>query len=182
MKKLGEIKIAWLVLWTCSGQNEDECLRKVGIYEKVADIISARKDFDQIIEIAKDIYKQKMLSFSKRIYLSNYSLGNKRKKEFFSTEVPVFTHYQSDVYRTLMKLIQEKGIKNKKAEKMSERWSRHPQFITVGHNPCLEITKVFNLSVSEDKNGEEFLEWDRLLASGNFKREEYRRKKINYGQ
>jgi len=178
IKKLGEMKIAWLVQWGCYGQDEDECLRQSGISEKIIDIISARKDFDkQIIEIAKDIYKRERLSFAEKIFLSNYSLGEKRKKEFFGRSTPVFTHYQSDLYRNLIKAINEEGLNSPRVKDLSDKWSKHPQYIIVGHNPYLEIIKVFNLSVYEDKDGGGVIEWDRPLASGSFKREKYDHKK-----
>ena len=173
-KKLGEMKIAWLVQWGCHGQDEDECLKQSGISKKVIDIISARKDFDkQIVEIAKDIYKRERLSFGEKIFLSNYSLGEKRKKEFFGRSTPVFTHYQSDLYRNLMKAINEKGLDSPKVKELSSGWGKSPQYIIVGHNPYLEIIKVFNLLVYEDKNGGEVIEWDRPLANGSLKREKY---------
>lgn len=175
-KKLGEMKKAWLVRWGCHAQNEDECLKRSGIQEKIVDVISIRKDFDrQIIEIAKDIYGREMLSFSEKVSLSNYSNGEKRKKEFFGGAVPVFTHYQSDLYRNLMKATQEKGLGDLETKKLFEQWSKYPQYITVGHNPYLEIRKVFNLSVYRD--GSEVMEWDCPLADGSFKREKYECKK-----
>ncbi len=177
-KKLGETKKAWLVRWGCYDQNEDECLKRSGINEKVVDVICVRKDFDKyIVEIAKDIYKREMLSFSEKISLSNYSNGEKRRKEFFGGAVPVFTHYQSDLYRNLMKAINENGLDDKKVKNLSEKWSKYPQYITVGHNPYLEIIKVFNLSVSKSDNGNEVIEWDCPLADGSLKREKYECKK-----
>lgn len=170
------MKKAWLVQWGFHAQNEDECLKRLEIEEKIVDVISIRRDFDkQIIEIAKDIYGREMLSFSEKVSLSNYSNGEKRKKEFFGRAVPVFTHYQSDLYRNLMKAINENGLDNKKVKELSEKWSKYPQYITVGHNPYLEIRKVFNLSVYRD--GNEILEWDFPLADGSFKREKYECKK-----
>lgn len=177
-KGSNKIRIAWLVQWGCHAQNEDDCLKRSGIDEKVIDIISARKDFDkQIIETAEDIYRQKILSFSEKIYLSNYSLGEKRRREFFGGLVPVFTHYQSDLYRKLMRAISDKGLKDKEVVELSEKWSKYPQYITVGHNPYLEIIKVFNLVVYENSGGKEVVEWDRPLADSSFKREKYEFKK-----
>ena len=175
-KKLGEMKMAWLVRWGCHSQDEDECLRRSEIKQKIVDVISVRKDFDKhIVEIARDIYKQKMLSFSEKVSLSNYSNGEKQKKEFSGGTVPIFTHYQSDLYRNLMKATQEKGLDDIETKKLLEQWSKYPQYITVGHNPYLEIRKVFNLSVYRD--GNEVIEWDFPLADGSFKREKYECKK-----
>src|SRR3989338_6938844 len=177
-KKLGEMKMAWLVRWGCHSQDEDECLRRSEIKQKIVDVISVRKDFDKhIVEIARDIYKQKMLSFSEKVSLSNYSKGEKHRKEFFGGAVPVFTHYQSDVYRNLVKTINEKGLDDPKVKDLSDKWSKYPQYILVGHNPFLEIIKVFNLLVYENNGGNEIVEWDWPLADGSFKREKHEFKK-----
>src|SRR3989338_697499 len=127
-KKLGEMKMAWLVRWGCHSQDEDECLRRSEIKQKIVDVISVRKDFDKhIVEIARDIYKQKMLSFSEKVSLSNYSKGEKHRKEFFGGAVPVFTHYQSDVYRNLLTPTQLPPPKNK------------PDFLSAPRNICGEF-------------------------------------------
>lgn len=172
-KKLSEMKKAWLVQWGCHGLNEDEYLKRAGIKEKIIDVISIRKDFDNIVEIAKDIYKREILSFSEKIYLSNYSLAKKRRKEFFGVSVPVFTHYQSDLYRNLIKATNDNGLGSAKTKEFHGKWIRYPNYILVGHNPYLEIIKVFNLRVYESKDGNEILEWDRPLADGSLKREKY---------
>lgn len=176
-KKLGEMKKAWLVQWGWHAPNEDECLKRSGIEEKIVDVISIRKDFEKIIEIAKDIYMREMFSFSEKVSLLNYSNCKKRKNEFFRRAVPVFTHYQSDLYRNLMKAINENGLDNQKVKELSEKWSKYYQYIIVGHNPYLEIIKVFNLSVYENRDESEIIEWDRPLADGSFKREKYECKK-----
>ena len=123
--------------------------------------------------MAKDIYKRNRLSFSEKIYLSNYSLGKKRKKEFYGNNVPVFTHYQSDIYRDLMKNIQLNGLDDPKTKKLSEKLSQYPQYIIVGHNPHLEIWKVFNVSVGRNNKGYEVIEWDCPLADGSLRKEKY---------
>ncbi|MCX6813507.1 MAG: hypothetical protein NTV77_03480 [Candidatus Azambacteria bacterium] len=78
-----------------------------------------------------------------------------------------------------MKAINDKGLDNPEVEvkELFSRWSKSPQYIIVGHNPYLEIIKVFNLSVYEDKNGSEVIEWDRPLANGDLKREKYEHNK-----
>jgi len=173
-KKLGEMKTAWLVQWGCYSQDEDKCLKQSGIKQKIVDVISARKDFDKhIVEIAKDIYKREMFSFSEKVYISNYSKGKKREKEFFGGAVPMFTHYESDLYRNLTKIIDEKDLGDPKVKDLFDKWSKYPQYIIVGYNPYLEIIKVFNLSVYESKDGNEALERDRPLTDGSFKREKY---------
>ena len=72
-----------------------------------------------------------------------------------------------------MKAINEKGLDSPKVKELSSEWGKSPQYIIIGHNPYLEIIKVFNLLVYEDKNGGEVIEWDRPLANGSLKREKY---------
>ncbi len=169
LKKFGAKKI-WLVLWGCHTQNEDACLKQSGIKKKLIDVISIRKDFDVITEIAIDIYMREILSFSEKVYLSNYTKGARRKKEFFGGSVPVFTHYQSDLYRELIK---DSGLNSKKSEELRKKWIKQPEYIVVGHNPYLEIVKVFNFLVYESENGNEIIEWNRPLVDGRFKKEKY---------
>ncbi len=166
-KKLGEMKTAWLVQWGCHDQNK----------EKVIDVISARNDFDKVVEIAKDIYRKERLSLSEKVYLAGYKNGREREKEFFSVRVPIFTHYQSDLYRNLMKSIDEKGLTSKETQKPWGVYEKYPQYVSIGHNPYLEIVKVFNLSVCGHDGGNEILEWDRPLVDGSFKKEKYECKK-----
>lgn len=149
-------------------------MKRSGIKKKIVDVISVRKDFDRhIIEMAKDIYKCEMLSFSEKIYLSDYAKGEKRKRDFFGESVPVFTHYQSETYRILMKTINDKSLDSPEVKELSDKWSKYPQYILVGHNSYLEIIKVFNLSVYKNKGGSEIIEWDRPLANGSLKKEKY---------
>lgn len=171
------MKKAWLVRWVFHDTNEDKCLKQFGITEKIVDVISVRKDFDRIIDIAKDIYTHNMLSFSEKVYLVNYLNGEKRRREFFGGSVPVFTHYQSDLYRNLMGAIDKKGLNNEETKELLDKWKKYPQYIVVGHNPCLEIRKVFNLFIRQNDNGNEVIEWDRPLPDGGFKKEKYEFKK-----
>ncbi len=156
-KKLEEIKKAWLVQWGYCGQNEDECLKQAGIEEMIVDVIGVRKSFEDIVEIAKNIYQCKMLSLSEKVFLSNYLKGEERRKDFFGRTVPVFTHYQSDLYRNLIKTIEEKGVNSVEADELRNKWIKYPQYIIVGHNPHLEIRKVFNLSVYRVEDGNEVM-------------------------
>ena len=167
------MKKVWLVRWGFHDQNEDECLKRLGIKEKVVDVISVRKSFSYITEIAKDIYKRERLSFSEKISLSNYSNSEKVKREFFSGAVPVFTHYTSDLYRDFVKATNEKGLNNAEVKELLDKWSKGPEYITVGHNPYLEIIKVYNLSLYQINNGNEVIEWDCPLTDGSFEREKY---------
>jgi len=175
IKKLVKMKVAWLIQWRCNSlNNEENCLKQLGIKQKIVDVVSGRKNLEHIIEIAKDIYKREMLSFSEKVYLSK---SRKRKKEYFGRSIPVFTHYQSGLYRDLIKIMEEKGFNHPKVKDLLNKWSKHPQYVIVGYTPYLEVIKVFNLSVYKNKNGNEVAEWDRPLANGSFKREKYEFKK-----
>jgi len=172
------MKKAWLVQWGFYAPNEEECLKRFGIREKVIDVISARKKFDkQIVEMAKDIYKREALSFSEKVFLSNYSKGKSNWEEFFGSQVPVSTHYQSDTYSNLIKAINENGLSDKKVKKLLAKWGKHPVYVKVGHNPHLEIRKVFNLFEYWDDDGKEVLEWNYPLPNGNTKKGKYKSKK-----
>ena len=76
-KKLGVMKKVWLVQWNFCGGNESKRLKQCGITKKIVDIISIRKTFEQIIDIAKDIYRRDRLSYSEKVSLANYSKGKK---------------------------------------------------------------------------------------------------------
>lgn len=170
------MKKAWLVRCGFRDQNEDECLKRLGIKEKIIDVISIRKDFCHITEIAKDVYIRQRLSVSEKIYLSNYAKGKKRKEELFSRQVPISTHYHSVTYRNFVRALEEG--RSDDVKRLLDQLSKLPQYITVGHNPYLEIIKVFNLSVfEEDEDGREIIEWDCLLTDGILERERYERKK-----
>jgi len=176
-KKLGEMKKAWLVQWRCYAQNEDECLKKMGIEKKVVDIISVRKSFEEIVETAKEIYLRKILSFSEKIYFSNYKKGRKRINKLFEESVSIFRYYQSDFCQNLIKTLNKKDLSNSEKKDLIDKWKKYPKYITVGHNPSLEICRVFNLVVYQNRNGNEIIEWDHPLADGDFKKERYEFKK-----
>lgn len=169
------LKSAWLIQWECHGQNENKCLKQFGIKEKIVDILSTRKDFDKVVEIAKDIYRKERASLSEKIYFAAYKNGWECEKEFFNM-VPLFTHYQCGLYRNLIRSIEENGLENEKTRKLQEKWVKYPQYVVIGHNPYLEIIKVFNLSVQSNNLTKEILEWDRPLADGSLKREKYEHK------
>jgi hypothetical protein len=171
-----KMNTAWLVQWGFHAQNEDESLKRYGINKRVVDIISVRKSFEDIAELAKDIYGQQIFWLSEKVYFANYSKGVQRKKKFFHTSAPIFTHYQSDLYRDWAKAVSEKDPNREEIKRLNDKLIKYPQYIVVGHNPYLEIIKVFNLSVYQNSNGNEVMEWDRPLPNGSLKKEKYETK------
>ncbi|WKZ24585.1 MAG: hypothetical protein QY321_03130 [Patescibacteria group bacterium] len=172
-KKLEEMSVAWLVQWGFHAEDEDEQLKRLGIKRRVIDVISVRKKFKDIIEIAKNIYKMEVCSFSEKIFLSHYNLERKREGELFGGSVPLLTHFQSDLYRKLGSVIDQQGLESIEAQKLRDKWKKYPQYVIVGHNPYLEISEVYNLSLYRKENGSEILEWDRQLINGETRREKY---------
>jgi hypothetical protein len=175
IKKLDEMKKAWIVHWGFHSQDENKSLKKIGIENKIIDIISVRKKFDEIVDIAKEIYMREMLSISEKIYIANYNRGKERRVNFLKN-IPIFTHYKSKLYKDLIKET-ENNIQSKKASELREKWSKYTEYIIIGHNPYLKICKVFNLVVSEDEQGCEILEWDYKMRNGNTKHIKYEIKK-----
>lgn len=175
-KKLGGMKKAWLVRWGCYGQNENRCLRRVGIKEKIVDVISVRKTFKQIMDIAKEIYCREQLSISEKIFLENYSNGKKRKKDFFQ-RTPIFTNYTTNAYWDFMKSFRENGMNHPTTNKFFSQWRKHPIHISIGINPTLEVKLIFNLVVYQNKDDIETIEWDEQLVDGTCKKERYEYKK-----
>ena len=171
-EELETMKQAWLVRWGFHAEKEDECLKRAGIDDKIVDVLSVRKNFSDIIEIAKDIYKRKMFSFSQKAYLSNYSRGKQRGKEFFGVSTPVFTSYNSDVYQNFRKALNE-GRDDTEIRELRNKVIKYPRCVIVGYNPQLEIIKVFNLSIYQGAYGNEIIEWDEPLTDGSFRREKY---------
>jgi hypothetical protein len=170
INNLIKLNKAWLVFWHAHAQKEKEFLKQNGINRKYLNILSARKEFTYIIEYAENIYQLFMMSFSEKADLANYNKGNKNKAYCFGGTVPVFTHYQSNVYRDLIKSIESNGINSKQADMHSERFKNYPEYVIVGHNPSVEIFKVFNLIVYKDEDGDEKMEWNSLSVNGKLKR------------
>lgn len=170
------MKKVWLIQWACYGQNEDECLKRAEIKEKIVDVINVRKTFEQVMDIAKDIYRRAQLSLPEKIFLENYSNGKKRKKDFFQ-RTPIFTNYTTNAYWDFMKSFRENGMNHPTTNKLFSQWRKHPIHIIIGINPTLEAKLVFNLIVYQNKNGKEIVEWDEQLEDGAFQKEIYECKK-----
>lgn len=168
-----KLKKAWLIRWGFHGANEDESLRRVGIENKIIDILNSRKTFDDVLEYTKNLYRVYELSLQEKIYLEHYTFGKKRKKDLFKGSVPVFTSYQSDLYRDMMECFRKKGLHSEEYENLLKEWVNYPQYVLVGHNPYLEAKKVYNLGLIKNKDGEATLEWEESLVNGKRNLEKY---------
>lgn len=171
-KKLGAIQRAWLVRWNFHGNNEIKHLRELGIKNKIVNILSNRKTFEQIMEIVQAYYCSQILSFSEKIYLEHYTEGKKRKKDFFQ-RTPMFTHYMADPYRNYMNSLRDNGIDHPETNKLFYEWKKGPIYISVGHNPSLEAILVSDISVYQNNDGKEVLEWGEPLMDGRYSKETY---------
>lgn len=169
MDKQGDIlklKKAWIVRWTAHG-DEERILHEHGLTNKVIDFLSIRHDFDKYVwKYAENIYKQNILSLSEKFQLAHYN-HQKTRDQMFGSAVPVTTHYSSEYYKKGMKCLQEQE-KSHECVELRKNWEKYPMYILVGHNPSIEIRKVFNLEL-EIKNGMAKLSWNQPLPDGTFK-------------
>ena len=174
MSKLkSEFKKAWLIRWNFQGLDEDGQLERLGIKNKVVSFFNTRKTFEVIEEYVKNLYIQQVLSFSEKAHLENYQDGEKNKKEMFGKSVPLFTSYQTHLYREMMQCGKEKGLENERYKILCEKWAAYPEHVLVGYNPSLEGKKVSNLRIFEE-NWTCLLEWDESFLDGSERREVYR--------
>ncbi|MBA4336888.1 hypothetical protein C0416_03920 [bacterium] len=167
LKEIIKLKKAWLVFWQFHGQEEKKLLMRHGINKKYLNILSVRKDFDYIIQYAEDLYQLFLMSFSEKACFANYKNGYKNKAAYFGKSIPIFTHHKSDVYKNLMK---SEGFDSETTKMYREKWRKYPQYVIVGHNPSIEIHKVFDLVVYEDEEGNEITEWNFLSTNGELER------------
>jgi len=168
MKKVGK---AWIVFWQVHAREEKGFLVQLGISKKYLNILSVRKDFNYVVEYAKDIYQLFLMSFLEKAHFASYNKGERNKMEFFAESIPFFTHYKSAPYRNLIKAIKPDGIKSKKAERCSSKLKKYPEYVSLGHNPSIEIHKVSDLVVYEDEDENEIMEWNSFLVNGELKKE-----------
>lgn len=171
-KNFGVMQKAWLIRWNFHTNNEIEQLGRLGIKNKIVDILSKRKTFEQIMDIVKAYYCSQRLSFSEKIYLEHYTEGKKRKKDFFQ-RAPISTHYMTDSYRNYMNSLRDNGIDHPETNKLFYEWNKGPIYISVGHNPSLEAILASDVSVYQNNDGKEVLEWDETLIDGTHSKETY---------
>lgn len=164
---------AWIIRWRFYGMDEKKQLEKLGIKNAIVDFLNSRKTFEFVEEYVKTLYRLQMLSFSERAYLEDYKRGEKNKSELFGKSIPIFTHYQTPVYRDLMRCTQEKGLDDSECRALVEKLAAIPPYISVGHNPSLEGKQVRNLRVFKD-GWTNVLEWDETLGNGSERHETHR--------
>lgn len=153
MKKTHKLKSAWIVRWTHHGSNDNSSLNRYGLDSSVVDVLSGRRNFDNyIVPYAENLYRQKMLSFGEKFYLAHYNYGKRFEEYFKNGRVPRYTHYHSDAYRDLMRLTQEFKSDSEKFKEAREKWISTTPYISIGHNPSIEIRLVHDLSLED--NGE----------------------------
>ncbi len=170
-----DINQVWLVQWTFMSEKEDEDLRKFGINEKIVDVVSVRRSFDDIINMARDIYARNQATFSEKVDFAHYVNGVTHKEKFCELSGPISTHYKSTAYRNLMNC---SDITSKECTEFLEEWKKHSEYVQIGYNPGLKIEKVYNLKVfnlkmHKDDWGHEIVEWNKKIISGGFKKERY---------
>ena len=166
------MKSAWLVRWATHAVDEEAIFQRHGIKSKIIDVLSSRKTFEQVMEHVENLYKVFLLSISEKIYLEHYSLGRKRRRDFFGGPVPVFTHYGSELYAKLDASLR-KDFNSPESNGLREAWYKHPKYIDMGHNPSIEAKKVFNLYLKGD-GVEQVLIWEEPMADGSRRDISYR--------
>lgn len=166
MGNILKLKKAWIIRWVAYG-DEKRILSEYNITNKVIDFLSIRYDFDKYVrKYAENIYKQKMLSLSEKFLLAHYN-HQKARDRIFGSAVPVFTYYNSNHYKKIMQCTHD-GDTSKECADLRKNWEKYPMYVVVGHNPSVEVKKVFNLEL-ETKNGLAKLTWNEPLSDGILK-------------
>jgi len=168
MEKL-KLKKAWIVRWFFNGSGEKKQLKRYGLTNNVIDFLSDRNDFDRHVRpYAENLYKQRLLSLSEKFHLAHY---NKRKArdQMFGSAVPVKTHYSSVYYRKMQDCWKSDRKDDPECIVLHENWENYPMYVIVGHNPSVEIKKVFNLELVI-LDGKVSLLWEEPLADGTLEK------------
>lgn len=155
-EKLGK---AWLIRWVHFGEHVIPLVKKYAPNGAVVDVLSSRKSFEYALEYTKSIYRFSVLSLSEKLPFAHYTNGEKYNKDFFS-RVPISTHYQSSWFKEIKKIEMENPGSEIVLKKWKESLENNLQYATIGHNPCLELRKVFNLTEKEGDGGEVVVTWE----------------------
>lgn len=154
---------AWIIRWVGFGDPES-VLKRNNLNDTVFDFLSPRHDFDKyVISYAENIYRQRFLSLTERFGLAHYN-HRKASEAMFGAAVPVTTYRSSGPYRELCRCFKDND-NSKKCQELKKNWRAYPEYVIVGHNPAVEIKKVFNLDIECD-GGNVQLSWDEPMADG----------------
>ena len=157
---------AWIVRWVAYASDSEKVFANYGLTGNVIDFLSARHDFDKYIRTyAENLYRQKMLSLSERFMLAHYNHVSASEK-IFGSAIPVFTHYTSEHYKKRMSCFENNTLNDPECVKLRENWEDYPMYVTVGHNPAVEIWKVFDLKLEATDDGLVKLTWHEPKADG----------------
>lgn len=166
LRKIIEVKGAWLITWEFHSGDEDKKLKEFGIRDKVVDIVNSRKDLGFMREHTKSLYKVLWGDYSCKVSSAKRKKRGEKEDLFYS---PILTPYRSTLYRKLIDNF-EKGIRDEEAVK---QWARSPQYVSVGNNPSFYARRVRNVRVYEITGIKELLCWEEKIVSGEWVKKEY---------
>lgn len=170
------LKQAWIARWVGFGDPE-QVLKKNNLKDTVFDFLSARHDFDTyIIPYAENIYRLRFLSLTERFALAHYN-HRQASRHMFGTAVPVMTYRSGGPYRELQQCF-ETGDQSVRCKELKQKWKNYPQYVIVGHNPAVEVVKVFNFRISDIEDGCVHLTWERPMANGDLVKESQKTKDL----
>ena len=144
----------------------------------MVDLLSASHNFDYIYSYAKNLYCKRMLSLSERFRLAHKNHISASNK-FFDTEC-IFTHCKSEYYKKKMKCFENNTLDDPECVKLIENWQDYPVYVTVGHNPAVEIWKVFDLILENIGSGKVKLTWHEPKGDGTKMKKEQITKNFIY--
>ena len=169
-----ELKKAWIVRWVSYSASGERILNELGLTaDLVFDFLGARPSHDEHVpeyvrEYAENIYKQNMLSLSRKFALAHRH-RQKAKKEEFGRITHLSSPYQSECYKKMNESCENNGDNSDECINLKEKWKdlvKNPRLsIAIGDNPVIEIKKVFNLEL-EVGSSVTMLSWDEPLGNG----------------
>lgn len=168
-----KVKGGWLISWEFHSPDKSRKLKELGINNEIIDILDSHKNFGYVLEYTKNVYKLLVGDHVDKVLLAKRGKNRLTEKEFFCGKNCLFTHYQTDIYRKLIKITETKGLKSPERKKILEEWINYPQYIFIGHNPSIHARKVRDVKVYKNSSGKVCLEWKEPLAGGGWKNENY---------
>lgn len=139
---------------------------------KLTDILTARKNFDEVVEYAKELYRSTRMNFAEKALLAHYNSGSTVREAAF-TNLPLETHFTSALYRQLKESEENlEEIGGEKHRLLAKRFSEGPQYVIVGTEPTIEIRRVLDLEVGENEGGGgEIVTWHEPTLGGGLRRQ-----------